>query len=126
MIRGHSMAPTIQGQRSRAKEEIRMEDYLTSPYYLTPPLSLIVKNHDGIEHPLVEMSGTARRFQSWCFVTDTPARQAELLAAVRQSFRGLRPEQIGVKTFDSLRELQAYVTETMVEPRQLRPVGAIL
>ena len=85
-----------------------MEAYLASPYHLTPPLSLIVQNCDGIEEPLVELTGRGR-MQSWCFVTDTPAREAEMLATVRQRFGGLRPEQIGVKTFNSLRELRAYV-----------------
>jgi hypothetical protein len=103
-----------------------MEEYLTSPYEMTPPLALIVKNKDGVESPLLDMTGTKRRVTSWVFVADTPERQADLLAAVRQVFRGLRPEQIGVKTFASLRTLRAYVAAQLGDLGELNPAGATL
>lgn len=103
-----------------------MEAYLRSPYRLTPPVTLIVKNDDGVESPLINMTGTKRRITGWVFVADTPEREADMLAAVRQDYRGLRPEQIGVKTFGSLRELRAYVAAHAGDVGELRPRGATL
>src|SRR5262245_35296032 len=68
---------------SLIREETSMEDQLTSPYQLTPPIALIVVVHrDGITGPLYEVTGHHRP-QGWCLIPDTPARQAEMLAAVR-------------------------------------------